>query len=452
MTAVNVQKPLGLWEIVLYGAAMNLGIRWLATGAATGPVALPIWIVAGIVFLVPLVIATLALSQRFPEEGGIYAWTRNTQGPLAGFLCGWFYWASVLPFFAGLLVFSVNLFARVVGGELGEWLITPLGVIFSSSALILAIGVMHAGGIWVGKWMPLVGSCIGITLVALIIGGGFYLAARDGSATDFGRASYLPKLNANAAILWSTLIFAYSGAEGIALMGSQAKGGTRTVRQAVIMVGACLILAYAVGTAAMLMILPQDQVSRLGGLPEALQVLLQKLALAGLAPVVLLGLSVVMLGGLSSWFGAAARLPFAAGLSHSLPPAFAKLSPKTGAPVNAIWTQVALVILLLILSQAGSSVAAAYDFMIAMGALSTALPYLFMFIAWWKIAQGQANKLGAVVGFVVTASAVLGSLVPSPDAGDPAAAVVKLLFATLIMTLTGVGLYYVGTQRAKAAT
>ena len=218
------------------------------------------------------------------------------------------------------------------------------------------------------------------------------------------------------------------------------------------MVGACLILAYAVGTAAMLMILPQDQVSRLGGLPEALQVLLQKLALAGLAPVVLLGLSVVMLGGLSSWFGAAARLPFAAGLSHSLPPAFAKLSPKTGAPVNAIWTQVALVILLLILSQAGSSVAAAYDFMIAMGALSTALPYLFMFIAWWKISQGQASKLGAVVGFVVTASAVLGSLVPSPDAGDPTAAVVKLLFATLIMTLTGVGLYYVGTQRAKAAT
>ena len=449
---MNVQKPLGLWEIVLYGAAMNLGIRWLATGAATGPVALPIWIVAGIVFLVPLVLATLALSQRFPEEGAIYAWTRNTQGPLAGFLCGWFYWASVLPFFAGLLVFSVNLFARVVGGELGEWLVTPLGVIFSSSALILAIGVMHAGGIGVGKWMPLVGSCIGITLVALIIGGGFYLAARDGSATDFGRASYLPKLNANAAILWSTLIFAYSGAEGIALMGSQAKGGTRTVRQAVIMVGACLILAYAVGTAAMLMILPQDQVSRLGGLPEALQVLLQKLALAGLAPVVLLGLSVVMLGGLSSWFGAAARLPFAAGLSHSLPPAFAKLSPKTGAPVNAIWTQVALVILLLILSQAGSSVAAAYDFMIAMGALSTALPYLFMFIAWWKISQGQASKLGAVVGFVVTASAVLGSLVPSPDAGDPTAAVVKLLFATLIMTLTGVGLYYVGTQRAKAAT
>ncbi|CAN5241765.1 amino acid permease [soil metagenome] len=450
MIAVNVQKPLGLGEIVLYGVAMNLGIRWLATGAATGPVALPIWIVAGIVFLVPLVLATLALAQRFPEEGAIYAWTRNTQGPIAGFLCGWFYWASALPFFAGLLVFSVNLLARVIGGDVGDWLITPLGVILSSSALIIAIGTMHAGGIGVGKWMPLIGSCIGITLVALIIGGGVYLAARDGSATDFARASYVPKPNANAAILWSTLIFAYSGAEGIALMGSQARGGTRTVRRAVTTVGACLILAYAVGTAAMLMILPQDQLSRLGGLPEALEVLLQKLALAGLAPFVLLGLSVVMLGGLSSWFGANVRLPFAAGLSHALPPAFAKLDPRTGAPINSIWLQVVLVILLLVLSQAGSSVAAAYDFMIAMGALSTALPYLFMFVAWWKIGEGRSAKLGAMVGFIVTASAVLGSLVPSPDASDPEAAVLKLLFATGVMTAAGAGLYYLGARRAKA--
>jgi amino acid transporter len=89
-------------ELVLYGVAMNLGIRWLATGAATGTMSLPIWIVAGVLFLAPLVLATLALSQRFPEEGAIYAWARETQGPLPGFLCGWLYWACNLPFFAGM--------------------------------------------------------------------------------------------------------------------------------------------------------------------------------------------------------------------------------------------------------------------------------------------------------------------------------------------------------------
>ncbi len=447
---MTVQRPLGLWEIVLYGVAMNLGIRWLATGAATGTMALPIWIVAGILFLAPLVLATLALSQRFPEEGAIYAWARETQGPLPGFLCGWFYWACNLPFFSGLLVFAVTLLGRVAGGGIGAWMVTPGGTMIASSVLLIAIALMHSAGIGVGKWMPLIGASITIGLFALIILGGFYLASRDGSATDFAHAQYLPKLNANAAILWSTMIFAYGGAEGIALMRSQAKGGVRSIKIAVILIGIALILGYATGTSAMLMVLPQAHISRLGGLPDALGVLLQKLAVPHLLPVILFGFSLSILGALSSWFGASARLPFAAGLSHALPPAFAKLSPRTGAPVNAIWIQTALVIMVLALSQSGSNVAGAYDFMIAMGTLSYSLPYLFMFVAWSKIAAGPGGRFGAAVGFVVTTSAVLGSIVPSPDAAAPVESVVKLLFATAVMTVSGAALYYAGVRRSLA--
>lgn len=449
---MNVQRPLGLWEIVLYGVAMNLGIRWLATGAATGTMSLPIWIVAGILFLVPLVLATLALSQRFPEEGAIYAWARETQGPLPGFLCGWFYWACNLPFFSGLLVFAVSLLGRVVGGEMGAWLLTPGGTMIASSALLIAIALMHSAGIGVGKWMPLMGASITIGVFALIILGGFYLGSRDGSATDFVHAKYLPKLDANAAILWATMIFAYGGAEGIALMRSQAKGGVRSIKIAVIMIGVLLILGYATGTSAMLMVLTQDHISRLGGLPDALGVLLQKLALPHLHPVILFGLSLTMLGALSSWFGATARLPFAAGLSHALPPAFAKLSPRTGAPVNAIWLQTVLVIMFLALGQLGSSVAGAYDFMVAMGTLSYSLPYLFMFVAWRKIADGPGARFGAAVGFVVTMSAILCSIVPSPDAAAPVESVIKLFFATAVMTASGAALYYAGMRRSLAAT
>jgi amino acid transporter len=448
---MNVQRPLGLGEIVLYGIAMNLGIRWIGTGAATGTVALPIWIVAGVLFLGPLVFATLALSQRFPEEGAIYAWTRETQGPLAGFLCGWFYWACNLPFFAGLLVFAVTLLGRLAGGELGAWLVTPAGTMIASSVLIVAIALMHSAGIGVGKWMPLIGGTTTITLVALIIVGGFFLAARSGSATDFRGASYLPRFDANGAILWSTMIFAYGGAEGIALMRSQARGGIKAIRIAVLLTGIGLVLAYLLGTTAMLTVLPQARLSRLAGVPDALGVLLAKLAVPGFLPIVLLAFSLSSLGGLSSWFGASARLPFAAGLSHALPPAFAKLSPRTGAPLNAIWMQTALVILLLVLSESGSSVAGAYDFMIAMGTLSVSLPYLFMFVAWRKIAERPAARFGASVGFLVATSAILGSLVPSPEAAAPVASVVKLLFATAVMTVSGAALYFASARRSLAA-
>lgn len=317
-----------------------------------------------------------------------------------------------------------------------------------STALIIAVALMHAAGIGVGKWMPVVGASVTIGLLALVIVGGFYLSARNGSATNFARGRYLPTLDANAAILWSTMIFAYGGAEGIPLMRSQAKGGTRAIKIAVVLIGIGLILGYSIGTSAMLTVLPQTRISRLGGLPDALGVLLQKLAVPSLVPVILFAFSLSVLGSLSSWFGAAARLPFAAGLSHALPPAFAKLSPRTGAPINAIWLQTALVIMLLVLSESGSTVAGAYDFMIAMGTLSFSLPYLFMFVAWRKIADTPGARFGAALGFAITASATLGSLVPSPEAAAPVASVAKLLFATAVMAVSGLVLYYVGVRRS----
>ena len=47
--------------------------------------------------------------------------------------------------------------------------------------------------------------------------------------------------------------------------------------------------------------------------------------------------------------------------------------------------------------------------------------------------------------------AVLGSLVPSPDESNPITSILKILFATAVMTVSGAVLYYAGARRADAA-
>src|SRR5215468_7674260 len=102
------QRHLRFWDVILYGVSMNLGIRWIATAAASGPASLPIWLIAALVFLAPLVITATELVSRSDGEGAIYAWTRDAFGPFAGFLCGWIYWLSNLPYFCGLLFFVIE--------------------------------------------------------------------------------------------------------------------------------------------------------------------------------------------------------------------------------------------------------------------------------------------------------------------------------------------------------
>ncbi len=460
-------RKIGLWSLVFYAFAMNLAIRWLATGAATGAKSLPIWPLAGLVFLLPLLTATLDLSARFPGEGAIYTWTGQTQGKFAGFMCGWIYWTSNIPYFAGLLIFVNSMLAAVIGGAFGAWLGSPMGAFSASAVLILVVGFLHSLGLGAGKWIPLAGATATLLIYAVLVGAGLWLGLHGQSATNFATADYRPPMNADGAILWSAMVFAYGGAEGVALLRNTVKGGIKTLRTGLIILGVTLSFAFLLGTAAMLMIIPQEQASRLAGLPDALKAAAERLHIVQAAPWLILALALSQAGAVSAWFGAAARLPFAAGIDAALPKAVGYMDPKTGAPVVAIWLQVALVIIMLALSQAGTTVAKAYDFIVAMGVLSYTLPYLFMFVAYWKAQslpepEGGTGVAGgarfgrwmAAVGFVGSLTAILCSFVPTPDATPGALggwmATIKLAGAGLVLIVSGAILYVAARRKTPS--
>src|SRR5262249_49648514 len=150
------------------------------------------------------------------------------------------------------------------------------------------------------------------------------------------------------------------------------------------------------------------------------------------------------------------QLPFLAGVDHYLPEAFGRRSAN-GAPTYPLILQAAVVIVLVILSQAGASVRAAYDFLISITVLPIAIAYLFLFavyvrVAWQHDAVDYLKLPGGVVtgrvlaatGLVATCVTVICTLVPSPDEPDKMLAVMKLVIGALILIGSGVGVYVIG--------
>src|SRR6185436_17544834 len=112
----QLRRALGFRDLLLFYIVTTFSLRWIATAAAAGPSALVIWIIAAVGLFVPLVFATLELSSRYPDEGGIYVCSKQAFGPFATFITGWSYWGTNLPYFPSLLYFAAGnlLFA---GGE-----------------------------------------------------------------------------------------------------------------------------------------------------------------------------------------------------------------------------------------------------------------------------------------------------------------------------------------------
>ena len=456
-------RPLRFVDLTLYALAMTLSIRWIAAAAAAGPASIPIWALAVLGFMGPLVIATAELTGRFPGEGGLYGWTHETLGPFWGFVCGWLYWTCNLPFFSGMLYFILGALAGAFGPRAVEAVRDPATFAGVACAIAVAVGALHYLGLGAGKWLANFGATAGFALLALLIVAGGFLAVRHGPATDFASASYAPPITADGAALWATMVFAFGGPEALAFLRGDVEGGTRQILRVLAVVGALLAVAYIAGTLAMLSILQPAEASRLSGVPDALRIALSRLGLGGFAPAALLLLGLSMLGGYSAWFGVAARLPFVIGVDHYLPSAFARRDARTGAPTTAILVQVAAVIALVLLSQAGATVKGAYDFLVSMSVLSYTLPFVFLFIVYLKVQAQPAEAIWTtpggrnvaqfvgLVGLGVTLSAIACTLVPSPDAADKIAAVVKLIVASAVLIGSGVAIYAAAILRGRRA-
>ena len=97
---------LTLWDVVAMNIVAVVGLRWISRSARLGAPSVTLWILACLVFFVPLAAVLAELSSRHPEQGGIYAWARRAFGPAHGFICGWCMWVNNLFYFPSLLLFA----------------------------------------------------------------------------------------------------------------------------------------------------------------------------------------------------------------------------------------------------------------------------------------------------------------------------------------------------------
>jgi amino acid transporter len=462
MTDATTAAPpkLKFWDTAFYTLVISTGIRWVAVAAAVGPSSLPMWILAFVTFFIPLCVATIDLTARYDEEGGIYIWARHTLGPLPGFLCGWFYWTNLLPYFAGILYFLGGLLIAALGGDPRNTVLY-LGI---SVGFTILVTLLQIAGLKTGKWAPNIGMICGWLVLAIIVVAGAVIAIRGQSATDFLHASYIPVFNFDTAILWGTIVFAYCGIEGVAFLRNEIEGGMGTVVRVLGIAGISSSIIYILGTAAFLVILPASELSRLGGFADALKAGLAHVGVGFLAIPAILLFAVSMVGGFAGNFLMGTRLLFAAGIDSYLPPVFARRNPKTGAPVYAILLQSGLTLAIVLLSQAGSSVAGAYDFLVAMGVLTITIPYVFMFIGYLKVqsdplpegswippgGRGMRLFLGWI-GLISTLIAIVCTVIPPSSEPHPLASVVKIVAAAFAMLVVGWVLYAVVARRRAAA-
>jgi glutamate:GABA antiporter len=457
----ELRRALGFRDLLLFYLATSFSLRWIATAAAAGPSALLIWGIAALGLFVPLVFTVLELSSRYPEEGGIYIWSKRAFGPFAAFMTGWTYWAANLPYFPGLLYFAAAN-ALFVGGPAWQVLSTNAAYFIAVSMAGLGLALtLNVVGLNIGKWLNNVGAIAGWIPALLLIALGLLSWSRSGPATPMTLHSLVPSTGLRDVIFWSTIAFAFGGIESASTMSEEIQDPSRTIPRAVLSAGAIMTILYIAATLSILLAIPSDQVSGLQGIMQAVQRMSAGAGLAWLGPVVAALVTINVLGGVGGWFAATSRLPFVAGIDRFLPPVFGELHPRWKTPYVALLVQAAIATLFVFLGQAGTSVRGAYEVLVSTGIITYFIPFVFMFAAMIRLQREPAGPgvmcvpggkpvavVLASVGLLTTVISIVLACVPAEEEAHKVLAFVKVVGASAGMVALGVLVYSTGRKRA----
>jgi glutamate:GABA antiporter len=431
-TAIHQSKPevsqlrreLGLRDVTLFAISCIVGTRWISAAAHAGPGSLLLWVLAAVCFTAPLAIAVAALTVKYPGAGGLYLWTRGDFGPWHGFLAFWIYWMGIAFWFPSAAIAYMSMAVYTLGPGYAHLAENRVYLVAASLAAIwIALGT-NLIGMRIGKWTENLGAVstwvIGIVLVAVAA-----LAwSRRGAATPM---RVLPRWDWQTVSFWATIAYAMSGLELAGLMGGEIRDPERTLPRGGWIASAFAVLFYVAATAALLVLLPPERISELNGVAQCGQEAAQILGAPWIAPVI----AIVLVGGAVGQFGglgtAVSRLPFAAGVDHLLPEAFARVHPRWHTPHVSILTFGGVASFLLAAIQLGDTLRAAYQELISLMVIAGFLPYVYIFGAAWN----TGKRLSAASGLAITVLAIVCSVIPTAEIANVALFEGKLAAGTL---------------------
>ncbi len=460
--AIHPPRVMGFADVAMLYIVTGVSLRWIATAAAAGPGSVLIWIGAFLLFYLPFALSVLELSSRYPDEGGLYVWTRRAFGDFPGFIAGWSYWTSNLPYFPAVFYFAASN-ALYIGGE--PWMALGQSTNYFMWFALLAlavIAILNIVGLKHARWLHNIGAFGMWVPVAVVIAMGVVSYFRFGSATQFTATTMAPSFALKDMVFWASIAFAFSGCETASFMSGEIKDARRTVPRALIVAGLVVVSCYILGTVALLVALPAGQIDSLAGLMQAITTTAAKLGWLWIVPMVALLITLGNLGAAGGFLAATSRIPFSVGIDKMLPPAFGKLHPRYGTPHVAILVQAGLGAVFVFLGQAGTSVKGAYDVLVSMGIITSFVPFVFVFLALIRLQREPAGPdvirvpggkpvaiLIGCIGLLTTLCAIGLAMIPAADEANKPLAVAKIVGLTAI--LMGIGWAIFASSKRAAA-
>ena len=457
----HLKRVLGLSDLSFFLIAALVNLNSVPVVASAGPVALVLWLAGFFLFFIPQAIAVLELSNRAPQEGGIYVWNKKAWGDFHGFVSGWAYWVNNIFYVPTLLFYIIGFILYVGGNSTSSLASNPFFMMSISLGLLWVITYLNIRGFGVGKWIQNLGASGTFITAATILVIGIITAFTHGASNDISIASIVPSLgNWQFLALLSIVCLNYVGLELGSVIADEIKNPVKNIPRAVMIAGTSTILLFLVVTSSLLIAIPYKEIGIIEGILQGIEHAASAIGFGWIVFPMAILMIMNAAGNTSAWLSGAARIPFVIGIDKYLPAALGSIHAKHNTPHVALIVQGIASSFVIVIAAIGSSVGDMYLFLLQTTVVLQLIPYVYMFASLIKVRTTYGNEneyfknkiITLAAGFIGGGMSMLGiafAFVPAKSVSSIFVYEIKLIISCVGFIIPALVFYYLNNKKVK---
>lgn len=420
---VRQAAKMGVFTLIIMNIVAVVSLRGLPAEAEYGVSSAFYYILAALVFLIPVSLVAAELAAMFPyQQGGMFRWIGEAFGDKAGFLGIWLQWIESTIWYPTVLTFGAVSLAfigmdHVFDMHLAANKYYTIVVVLAIYWLATLISLKGMG--WVGK-VSKIGGLVGTIMPAglLVVCAVIYLASGGQSQMDW-HGNFIPDFsNFDNVVLAVSIFLFYAGMEMSGVHVREIKNPTVNYPKAVIIGALATVAIFILGTYALGVIIPAKDINLVQSLLVGFDNYFTELHIKWLSPVIAIALAFGVLAGVLTWVAGPSKGVFAVGQAGYLPKFFQRTN-KNGVQKNILYVQGAIVTVLAFLMVLMPSVQSFYQILSQLTCILYLIAYLLMFAAALRLRHKmkgaprpyRLGKRGNGVMWLIAGVGFVGSLV-----------------------------------------
>ncbi len=374
------RKVLSVFSLVMINVIAVDSLRTLPLSAEYGFSLVFFYILAAIVFFLPIAFVAAELATGWPETGGIYVWVREAFGNRWAFFTIWLQWIYNVVWYPTILAFIAATLAYIINPHLANdrtyLLVTVLSIFWGAT-------IANCFGMRLSSWITTVGAIFGtiIPMVFIIILGAIWIYNGKHIQIDFSWHSFFPNLkHIDNLVFLAAVLFGLIGMEMSAVHAEEVENPQRDYPRASFYSTIIIIASLTLASLAIALVVPQKQLSLVSGLIDAFAIFFNTYHMPWMIPVIAVLIIIGAIACVSAWIIGPTKGLLIASRDADLIATFQHVN-KYGAPVPILILQAVIFTILCSIFLLMPTVNSSYWILSDLTAQLALMVYVMMFSA-----------------------------------------------------------------------